>query len=114
MSEMSAAAHAANTYAEALKSLRRFYQAEREYDAIVSDVAKKMFSKNFDELTLTQKRTVKHAASTEELLKEAAGKCLYARDRAHMLAAVYAMERDWQDREEFQAVRRLAGRPWNA
>lgn len=111
--KMTAGQHAAHIYAEALRSLKRFYDAERDYDAIVDATAKKISGKKFDELSDRDKRTVRHAASTEKLLEEAAGRCVYARDRAHMLATFYLMTRDRQELEEYREIAiNGTGRPW--
>ena len=100
MSQLSARDHATRLYTDMLKSLKRFYEAERDYDAIVEEVAQKRFHEPFDALTSSEKRQVKHHASTEKLLDEAAGRATYARDRTAMLAQAYLATRDWQDRED--------------
>lgn len=104
MSQLSAHDHAVRLYQDMLKSLKRFYEAERDYDAIVDETAEKRFGMRFDELNTTEKRITKQQASTEKLLDEAAGRALYARDRTAMLAQAYLVTRDWQDREAATAA----------
>lgn len=109
---MSAREHAEALYADMLKSLQRFYAAEHDYDAIVNEVARKRFATDFDNLKPYQQRIVKHDAGNEKLLEDAAGKCLYARDRTAMLAAAYQVTRDWQDRyEKSQSLTQRAHTP---
>lgn len=101
--QLTSGEHASLIYREALISLKKFYQAEREYDAITDEYLNRLkrdYAVTNMAVDAAAMTLAKQRAARDQRQVEAGKRAAYFRERAAMLTGMYLMERDWQNRTD--------------